>query len=509
MSDTLTKSVAHGVTSLGIAHALNQILHFVSTITLARLLLPEDFGIIAMTVIITDLVMNTGDMGFATALIQRKEVTPSHLSTAFWTGLALGIIFSIVTVAVSPFVADFFRNELVGPVLAVQSLIFVFAPLRYIHGSLLMKRLQFLRLSITEVGQGITYLVASISLAFAGFGVWSIVLGSLISQLVLVILRWILCRWHPSFTFSTTSLKELWRFGSNLTGSRIIHFLAKRLDYLIIGRFLTSAALGFYSMGYRVVSIPTTTLYITMGRVAFPAFSIIQDENERLRRGFLKSITFISIIGLPLFAGAAVVGPELIKVVLGQKWIDVTLPLQVLCIMGGFNTLGLAVIALVQSKGRTDINLKLSIANLVLLIPCLIIGVRFGMIGVAIAISTVTFILWPVQQIFANRLIDLKMKEYLISIWPAAFGTTVMAMVLLAIRYTAASMLTLPDIWLLVSSVVLGAIIYFATLKATRIEALNEMIRLVVEIVRPYLRLVMVKLGFLPKEAPHININDE
>jgi lipopolysaccharide exporter len=191
----------------------------------------------------------------------------------------------------------------------------------------------------------------------------------------------------------------------------------------------------------------------------------------------------------------------LIKVIFGQKWILAILPMQLLCIMGGFRTIGLAVPSLILSKGRPDINLKLNLAKLALLVPCLLIAVRFGAVGVALGLSVVAVVFWPIQQIFANRLIGLKMREYLMALFPAAFGSAVMAMVLLALRYAATSLLALPDIGMLLSSAVLGIVVYFVTLKAIRIKAFNEMIGLVLEMVSSYLRPVMVKLGLVREGA--------
>lgn len=504
MSGALTRSGVRGVAWFGITQVLNQTVRFLSLIVLARLLFPEDFGVIAMATIVTDLVISTLGLGFAAAIVQRKEVTDSHLSTAFWTGLALGIVLCIVTVLISPLVADFFENELVGPVLAVSSIAFVIAPLRNIHGALLRKRLQFFRFSIGEIGQGVTYVAVALFLAFAGFGVWSLVAGNLAGLLAIVILRWALCRWRPSFMFSVNSWKDLWRFGSNLTGTRVVNFLTDKLDYLIIGRFLAAAALGFYYMGYRIARFPSSGLDMTLGRVAFPTFSIIQGEDERLRRGFTRTLSYLSLIALPLFVGLAIIAPEAVRVVLGQNWTAAILPMQILCIMGAITSIAVTVGPLLRSKGRPDIELKINLVKLALLVPCLLIAVRFGTVGVAAGVSAVAAIMWLTRQVFANRLIGLRMRDYLASLGPAAFGCMVMAATLLTFRYAAASLLTLPDVGLLISSVLLGVVIYFVTLKATRTQALNEMTGLVLEMVKPYSKSVIAHIPLVRKQAPHV-----
>jgi O-antigen/teichoic acid export membrane protein len=303
-------------------------------------------------------------------------------------------------------------------------------------------------------------------------------------------------------TFSFQSLRDLWRFGFNVTGDRSVHFLTERLDYLIIGRCLTPAALGFYSVGYRIIDFLTSSLWMTVNRVAFSTFSLVQDEHERLRRGFTKSLTYLSLIVFPVFVGLAIVASELVGVVFGQKWAAAVSPVQILCIMAVITSISVAVGALFRSKGRPDIELKLSLVKLALLVIGLLIGVQFGTVGAAAGVSAVAAIIWLPRQMLANRLIGLRMRDYFASLRPAAFGSLVMALTLLAFRYTVGSLLTLPDIGLLISSVLLGAVTYFITLKVVRTQALDEMIGLALDMVRPYARLVMARMGLRKKEAP-------
>lgn len=503
MSGALTRSVVHGMTWTVIGQAMGQGLRFVAIIFLARLLLPDDFGVIAMAIIFTGLVSRAVDLGFNQSLIQRKEVTPSHLSTTFWTSLAMGIMFCIVTVALSPVVGKFFDNDSVGPVLAVLSLSFVIIPLGSVHGSLLKRRLDFFRFSIAEIGGSVTYLAVTVVMAFSGFGVWSLVWGSLASDLTYVALRWVLCRWHPSLMFSRNSLKDLWGFGLNVTGTKLIGFLVLRLDYLIIGRVLTPVALGFYSLGCKIVDYPAQYLSLSVERVAFPAFSTIQDEDERLRRGFLKAITFACIVGLPIFGGLALVAPEFVRVVFGDKWTSAVLPMQILCVMMGIVLLCSSISALFLSKGRADIFLKLTLAGLAIKVICLVIGVRFGITGVALGALASTVILWPVQQLLASRLIGLRMRDYLAALRPGVVGSAVMALTLLTFRYGTTKLFNLPDAGLMACLVLLGAVTYFITLKVTRTQALNEMFALVLEMIRPYARSVMLKMAFFRKAAQY------
>jgi O-antigen/teichoic acid export membrane protein len=504
MSGPLTRSVVQGATWTGIAQAMGQGFRLAAMIVLARLLVPEDFGVVAMAAVFTSLVSQIVDLGFNQAIVQRKEITPSHLSTTFWTSWAIGIAFCLVMVAISPVVGMFFGNDSVGPVLAVLSLSFVITPLGSVHGALMRRKLEFFRFSIAEIGGAAIYLATAVSLAFAGLGIWSLVFGALAGDSAYVALRWVLCRWHPSLVFSRNSLRDLWRFGLNITGTKFVGFLATRLDYLIIGRFLTPAAVGFYNLGRRTADYPAHGLSLVVTRVSFPSFSSIQDDDERLRRGFIKTVTFVSMIGLPLLVGLATVAPELVRVVFGHNWISAVSPMQILCIAMGINMLSDPAMALFWSKGRPDIDLKLSTARLVLLVIGLLIGVQFGTAGVALGVLGVTAVLWLAQQSLANRLINLKMRDYLVALRPAVVGSVIMALILLAFRYSLASPLDLPNAVVLFSSVLLGAATYFAVLKIGRVQAFGEMIGLVLEMLRPYARSIMAKIFFRKAVPYHI-----
>lgn len=506
MSSDLTRAAAHGAAWTGISQILGQGVRLVSMIILVRLLLPEDFGIAAMAAIVTVLLVRVVDMGFGEAIIQRKELTASHLSTAFWTMLGLGIILCLSTVAISPLFANFFRNELVRPILAVSSILFIIYSLGSVPAAVLRKRLSFFRTSVSDVAEAVIYLMTAVPAAFAGFGVWSLVIGNLAGAAALTIFRWVLCGWHPSFTFSLNSLKDLWWFGANVTGTRIIDALGWRtLDYLILGRFLTATVLGFYSIALRVPAMVADGMWFIVNRVALPVFSQVQDEEDRMRRGLLKGIAYSSIVMLPLFAGLALTAPELVKVVFGYKWIPSIILLQILCIGIGAGILVMGVPSVFLAKGRPDINLKLRIVQVVLLIPSLLIGVRFGAIGIATAVSAVSVMYCLLRIIFVNRLLGMRMGDYLASLRPAALGSLVMSLALLAFRHVVTELLILPDIAMLISSVVLGAVIYFVILKAIRTQALNELIELVLGMVRLNTGLATVKTRFLRRTNTYDN----
>lgn len=479
MRGSLSVAVGRGMTWLGISEVVSSGLRIIATIILARLLLAEDFGVVAMATVVIEVVLVAIDLGFGEAIIQRKDVTESHLSTIFWTGLALGVTFCAVTVAISPIVAGLYGEKTVGPILAVYSLIFALAPLRTIHGCLLRKRLEFSRFAVGEIGHSATYLILSVSLATLGLGGWSLVLGSLASQVVLIVLRWTLCRWQPSRTFSLTCLKELWGFSASVTGNRLIHATAGKLDQLIIGRFLSATSLGFYYLAMKIPYALNTPLAMVVEKAIFPTFSLVQDEHERMRRGFIRGMSYLSLMVLPMFVGLAILAPQLVPVVFGEKWSQVILPMQILCVPACVSSINALAGPTLLAKGRPDIILKISLLQLALMVASPLIGIRFGVVGVAAGVSIITVIVWLIYQITSIRLVGLRLVDLLNALRPAAFGSAVMAVFLLAFGYIATRTFDLSSIWLLAISVALGIAVYFVFLKALRTKALDEIIELI------------------------------
>jgi PST family polysaccharide transporter len=500
MGGSLVRSAAKGAIWVGLSEILAQGLSLGSQIVLARVLLPADFGVVAMAAVVNAVAYAVIDLGFNEAIIQRKEITQDHLSTAFWVICAMGITLCIITIAISPLVADFYGNELVGPVLRLSSLSFIITSSGAVHGALLRRRMEFSKFSVASLSETAIYLVASVSMAFAGLGIWSLVLGGLAGEIGYVSLRWVLCRWHPSIRFSLKSLKDLRKFGLNVMAAKVVYYATVRLDNLMIGKFMSSAAVGFYNLGGRTVAQPADVVRLSLSRVILPAFSMIQDEEERLRRGFIRSTAFLSLMALPIFTGLALVTPELIKVVFGEKWAPAIPPMQILCIMGAVTLIGRTNTPLFQAKGRPDIDLKFSLLNIAVLVPCLVIGIRFGTVGVALGESTAAIILWLIRQIFANRLINLSMRDYFLSLLPAAVGSAVMAVAVLVVRYGLKS-LAVPDVGVLVSSILFGTAIYFVAMKVGHIKTFNEMVALFTEIITSYVRIAVTKIRPVQKVA--------
>ena len=457
------KSVTCGVLWSAASQFSTQIFQFIVIIILARLLLPEDFGIIGMAVIFTGLVQTINELGLSAAIIQRKNITENHLSTSFWISLGLGIILCITTVTISPYIADFFNNQLVGPVVSVLSIGFILGAGGVVHKSLLLKNIDFKRIATAEIIASVTSGAVSVILALLGFGVWSLVFGTVLGNFARMLLLWVVCTWRPSVIFDLTSFKELFTFGVHVMGSGFLNYFDSNADYLLIGKFLNATALGYYTFAYQLSTFPLMKISSIIASVTFPAFSIIQDDNDMLRDAYLKVTKYISIVTFPMLSGLIVVTPDFIPIVFGEKWVPMIIPLQILCVAGALKSVATTVGSILLSKGRSDIQFKWNIFTAIVLPIAILIGIKYGITGVAMAITIMSCLLCLIIQKITNDMINLSFTDYFKALYPATIGSIFVMSSLLI--YQRLSIYNNMDILSLISSIMLGFIMYLLTIR--------------------------------------------
>ena len=455
----LKAKTIQGVGWSGISQVVAQGFQFAVNIILARLLFPEDFGIVGMALIFTAFIATINELGLGSAIVQRKNINEKHLSTAFWASIFIGLILCIATIIISPLVASFFEEELVRFIVIVLSVGFVFGSFGVVHRALLEKKIDFKKIAITEIISSVFFGIVSIALALFGFGVWSLVIGSLVKSFVSSMILWIVCPWKPQMIFNYKSFKELFGFGKNVMGSRIIQYFSSNIDYLLIAKFLNASSLGLYTLAYQMAIVLPLKISSIISRVMFPIFSTIQDDNIKMRIGYLKVIKYTSLITFPLFTGLIIIAPQFILIAMGEKWTQMILPLQILCISGMLKSIGIHVGFILLSKGRSDIHIKWVIFVAIVLPISVLIGIQYGIIGVALAITITSLLLFMIIQKIANKMIDLSFFDFFKALYPAVTCSIILVVTTLLFRILS-TFIYLQGIVFLVSSVVVGIISY-------------------------------------------------
>jgi len=468
-----------GVSWTATSQVLTQLVTLATMVILARVLGPSDFGVVGMAALYTGLVMVIGQIGMGAAVIQRKTISDLELDTVFWTGLAVAVVVTVLSVVLAPVSGWFFHSPLVVTVIRVASLAYVIDSLGATQRVLMNKEMEFDRLARTEVGAAMVYAAVATSLAFAGAGVWAIVFGQLARSSVEVILLWVVQPWRPKLRFSKDALAGIFGFSSKVWAFSFVDYARENIDNLAVGRLLGASSLGHYALAYNTAYFPRRQIQSVIGRVTFPAFAKAQDDDELLRRAYIKVTRYVSLVAFPLQAGLALVAPALIPMVYGDKWTPAVLPLQLLSVAQMFYSVGFSVGSIFLAKNRPDIHLNFGLLAFVWLAVVVAVTVRFGIVAVAGGILFYTMGSVLVSQGLANPLIGLRMRDYLAALVPATVGCAVMAVALTALRVLVLDVgMLAPALGLLVA-IALGAAAYIGTVALFRLPETSEVFKLV------------------------------
>lgn len=459
----LDRKIKSGTAWVSIAQFGSNVLSLVTTVVLARLLTPKDFGIVAIGMVVWEFVRLFGDTGIAAKLIFQQSDIDKYASAAFWLNLLMAFCLALLTVIISPFAASFYDNDLVKPILIILACGFLLDSMGSVHSTLLTKELDFKKRSLVEIGVALVSKLITIVMAFAGYGIWSLVLPNVLSSPVKVFAFWRVCPWRPSFKFSFSYWKEIFSYGKYILGANVLRYVNINGDYMVIGKLLGSSELGLYTFAYNVANWPVTNLVWIVGKVAFPAFSKLQNDLNRMKEVFFKMMELLSLVCFPVFIGLLATANELIPVVFGEKWNRSIIPLQIII---GFTLIRSLVSPsgqIVLAMGRPDIEFKFNAIQVPLLLIAILIGVSYGIIGVAIGMSLVVGIMGLIFLRISIGLINLNFRSMLDVLFPAIISSLLMFFLVLALRYIMINF-GYKSYQILLVCILFGAVTYFLAL---------------------------------------------
>ncbi|KGX89984.1 hypothetical protein N781_08765 [Pontibacillus halophilus JSM 076056 = DSM 19796] len=440
------------------------IVQFLQLSILARVLGPTAIGLMGMIMIVLGFAHAFLDMGISNAIIHKQDTTKKELSSLYWFNLFAGILIFVTIITITPLIVTFFQEPQLQSLIYWASLIFLITPFGQQFQALAQKNLKFDTLSKIEMGSIITGSIFTVSCAFFGFGVLSIVWGQLITAvfrtLNLVILGW--NKWRPSFHFAKRDLNDYLKFGLYQVGDRTVNFFNSNFDYMIIGKFLGPEALGYYTLAYNIIILPISKLNPIITRVAFPVFAKIQSDTIKLKTGYLKVINLLSLVNFPIFFGIGVTASMFVPLFFGDGWAPTIILIQILAGVGLLRSVSNPIGSLLYAKGRADLGFKWNLFKTISLVPGLILGQYLGNIyGVAIAMLVLQIIFSSLLYvIIIRKLLGNCFKEYFRSIIPSLWISVVMASILILINNT----IKIESLGWLIFTVVLGGFIYISLL---------------------------------------------
>lgn len=456
----LKQQVVKGVSWNFIDQISRQVISVGVTAVLARILSPNDYGLVALSAIFIGFLSLFSDLCIGSALIQKKDIDDQHISTSFWTSLATGTTIAIVLCGIAPFVARYYEQPLLTYIIDISAVSFVISTLWSTHKILLSRKLEFNKIAAINILFASFSAVSSLMFALSGLGVWSLVLGGLLASVMITPAVWYFEKWRPKFVFDRRCFRELFSFSSYLLSSNIIVYFARNTDNLIVGKYLGAGILGIYSMSYNLMMKPLQQISWSITAVLFPAFSSIQNDISSIRSGYLKVVKGIASITFPMMMGLMMVCREFILVMIGPKWVGVVEPLQVLCLVGAMQSISTTVGAIFNSLGRSDLQFKTSGITSILHVIGFIICIRWGLMGLVKGYLVTNIFAFIFSQYFALRLINLSIKEFIFALTMPAVNSGIMMMALMGYRYLDGAFMHLGVFSMLVSSVSIGTLVY-------------------------------------------------
>jgi PST family polysaccharide transporter len=458
------------------AYFLGKIVVLITTAILARLLAKSDFGLVAVALVAINYLSVLKDLGLGVALIQRKGSVDEAANTVFTINVLLGLVLSAIVIPLAPLVANYFHDPRVIPVLRWMGISFIINALGSVHTNWLVRELDYRRKLVPELGGALAKGLISIGLAYLGYGVWSLVFGQIAGALASVILVWIVLPWRPRLTLDRGLAGSLMKFGVSVTLIDIITQITDNIDYVIVGRFFGLVPLSIYTLAYRLPEMLLIGNLWVMGGVVFPAFSSLQDRPDELRRGFLASVRVVELFAVPICLGLLIAAEPIVRVVFGDQWLDAIPILRVLALYAWVYSLGYHVGGLYKAIGRPDILLRLSILTLVIIIPSLLIGAQFGLIGVAAGHLVAVLIRRMISLAIATRFVNVSIRDIFGELRPSLVGAFVMAPIVMFVYYLAADLNPFLQLTLIVLS---GGISYLLILWGIEKENLIRLLRTV------------------------------
>lgn len=410
----------------------NQGITFLIGIFLARLLTPEDFGLIGMIMIFIAVSESLVNSGFNSALIRKLDCTNDDYSTIFYFNIFIGLILFSLLYFSSSFISVFFEKPELESIIKVFSIVIVIDSFSIIQRTILTKKINFKLQSKISIIGSIFSGILSLFLAYRGFGVWSLVFLRISNRFIITLLLWVKNDWKPILVFSLKSFNELFGFGSKLMISSLIDTLFKNFYYVVIGKFYSAQSLGFFTKAQEFSKIPSQGITAIIGRVSYPILSSLREDRLALKRNYKILIRSSMLITFLLMMCLAAVAKPLVLTLIGEKWIDSIIYLQLLCFVGMLYPLHALNLNMLQVSGRSDLFLKLEIIKKILAVPILVVGVFFGVESMIIGMILSSIVSFYINSYWSGKFINYAIFEQIRDILPSfAFSLLISVIVFL------------------------------------------------------------------------------
>lgn len=473
--DPLADRVRRGVLWCASGSFAKQLMRLGLGVILARLLTPAEFGLFAMAMFVVDFTQVFLDFGLTDAMIQKKEeeITADDWSSVYWIIVGLGMLVGVIVWVLAPAAAWFYQNDQVISIVRVAGWTALIGSLGATQATWFAKRMEFRSVAAVEFAGTLAGGAVAVTIAWLGWGVWTLVIYSLVSQGTGALLFYVKCPWRPGLNVRASTLRWALRFGVGLQGFGIVNYLNRRLDDAVVGRYVGPVGLGYYERAYQLMLYPMSNVAGVLGKVMFPALSEIGADLSRFRAAYLRTVSLIATVTFPVMLGLLVTAHETIAVVYGPQWMPAVPVLQVLCVVGFVQSVVTTVGWIYLTQGRTDVLFAWGVVASVVLCSSFFIGVWWGILGVAVAYALAYALILVPGLIIPFRLIRLSIIDFVRSLRGVFVGSVLMAGIVAMVRVSMLSGgASSPTV--LITSVVTGIFTYLAWLWFTDAGVFQE-----------------------------------
>lgn len=435
-----------------------QAIALVIGIVLARLLLPEEFGLLAMVMVFSRFGNIFSDMGLSRALIHKREISPYDTSTVFWATVILGFLLAGLMAALAPSIAWFYgQPELIALALVI-ALNFILNSLNIIPRTLLEKGLRFRFLFFIDATATVLSGLIAIGMALNGYGVWSLVAQIMFRTLFISILFWLFHPWRPRLVFDRPALKSAAGYGLPLLGTSSLNYWVRNADKLLIGRYLGDEELGYYNKPYTLMLFPLANVTQVLAKVMFPSLAMIQENKQLVKATYLRVVRLVCLATFPISIGVFVMAEPVILGLYGQHWMGSVEILRVLSLLGISQSVLALNGSIYQSQGATMLQFKWGLLFKLVIISAIVAGLPYGVMGIAIAYTAASFCITIPNLLVLGRVIPIRLRDVFASCYLPLLLSAIMGLVVfLFIMFVGSSW---NNVVLLLTGVPIGVLVY-------------------------------------------------
>ncbi|HKQ98235.1 MAG TPA: lipopolysaccharide biosynthesis protein, partial [Candidatus Polarisedimenticolia bacterium] len=407
-------------------------LEFGTSVALARLLSPSDFGVVAVGQAFLQLSYVVGNLGMGAAVVQARDLGETERRTAATVATGTAILLALACALASPWAATFFAMPILKRAMPIMAIEIVMQGLSATPVAILRRQLKYGRAAMVDAGQAVVYAATAIALAFLGYGVWSLVFTPLVSGTWSVVASHAFAGQRPRFGFDRSAAARLLGYGGSLTLKNLFVHMARQADNLVVAKRLGEYATGLYTRAFSLSTLPQSRLVSLIYNVSFPVFCRLRDDRERFHAWYLKATTAAAVVVTPLLLGLAVVAPDFTVVVYGEAWADMAGCLRLLCLAGLLNSIHMLGGAAIEASGRVRYEVTAqSIYGCSILVGALV-GSRWGITGVGAGVLAAALVFYVNKGLALRRAIDLPIDAFLRAAAPALLCGLIMVGVVLA-----------------------------------------------------------------------------